>query len=161
MSLSLHTIAPARGARTMRFRVGRGDGSGSGKTAGRGTKGQRSRSGGRGGLKLKGLKQMILSFPKLRGFRSIAPSVHAVALRDVAKRFATNESVDLKALKAKGLVSAAATRAKIVGSDAPGKALAVRGIALTEGAKGAIEAAGGSVKDVPKNKKLSSKKKAA
>ncbi len=157
MSLSLHTLKPAKGSRTKKFRIGRGEGSGSGKTAGKGTKGQRSRSGGRNKLKLKGLKQMLLSFPKLRGFKS--PYVKAATVRaDVLeKAFPVGGILDLYALKQKGLVSKNALSAKIVGTEIKA-AFTVKGLAVSDSAKAAIEKAGGSVAKLKKTKKVFPKK---
>ncbi|HEU0051133.1 MAG TPA: uL15 family ribosomal protein, partial [Patescibacteria group bacterium] len=84
MALSLHTLHPVKGSRTKKFRVGRGLGSGRGKTAGRGTKGQRARTGGRKRLRLKGLKQMLLAFPKTRGFQSLNQKTVAISLIQLA-----------------------------------------------------------------------------
>jgi len=144
MALTLHTIKPAPGSRTKKFRRGRGEGSGSGKTAGRGTKGQRSRSGGRNKLKMRGLRQMLLSFPKLRGFRSRHPKSATVSLERVAKAFKAKDVIDLRALKAHGLVSPGYSRAKLVGQGPVDKALQFSGIAASAAAKAAVEKAGGS-----------------
>ena len=151
MSLSLHTLAPAKGARTHSFRVGRGNASGRGTTAGRGTKGQRACTGGRKNLKLKGLKQMLLAFPKMRGFQSMYIKPETVKLSLVAKAFAANEAVNLKSLKAKGLVGKTATEAKLVGGEEVGKALIVNGLTASATAKAAIEKAGGTFMKLKKN----------
>ena len=145
MSITLHSLVPNKGARTKKVRVGRGLGSGIGKTAGRGTKGQRSRSGGRNKLRLKGMKQMLLGFPKQRGFTSL--SAKSVTL-PLARLEALKEGtvIDLKALKAAGIVSRSARSAKIVGAGTVAKKLTLKGIAASAGAKAAIEKAGGSVK---------------
>lgn len=157
MSLSLHTLAPAKGARTKSFRVGRGEGSGRGKTSGKGTKGQRSRSGGRNKLKLKGLKQMLLSFPKLRGFKSRYVKAVTVGLDRLSQAFPQGGAIDLQALKGKALVPRSALAAKIVGNEVKG-AFKVTGIAISAAAKAAIEKAGGSA-IVPKKSKKSFPKK--
>src|SRR5260221_5276588 len=101
MSISLHTIAPSKGARTKSFRVGRGNASGRGTTAGRGTKGQRARTGGRNRLKLKGLKQMLLAFPKLRGTKSFREKPATVPLDRIVKLFNAGEQLTLATLRAK------------------------------------------------------------
>lgn len=145
MTLTLHTIAPAVGARKKSFRVGRGNASGRGTTAGRGTKGQRARTGGRKRLKLKGLKQMLLQFPKLRGFRSRFPKAATVSLANLAKRCAAGEKVDLASLKAKRLIAKTVLSAKLVGAEDVGKALTIVGISTSASAKTAIEKAGGKV----------------
>lgn len=145
MSLSLNTIAPAKGARTKSFRIGRGNASGRGTTAGKGTKGQRARSGGRNRLKLIGLKQMLLAFPKLRGFQSRFPKAVAVTLTRVAKAFNAGEKIDVKSLKAKHLIPNVAEKAKIVGTGTLDKALTVSNVLVSASVKAAIEKAGGSV----------------
>ena len=145
MAFSLHTLAPKIGARTKTFRIGRGAGTGRGKTAGRGTKGQRSRSGGRNKLKLKGLKQMLLSFPKNRGFRSYAAKPRVIRLGEL-NAFENGATVDLKALREKGFITRIDLGAKIVAGGNPlEKKLTLVGISLTAGAKEAFEKAGGAV----------------
>ncbi len=158
MSLSLHTLAPNPGSRTKTFRVGRGAGSGSGKTAGRGTKGQRSRAGGRNKLRLKGMKQMLLSFPKMRGFRSYQSKAKSISLAQL-ETLNDGTVVTLEGLRNVGLANRSVLAAKIVGNSGLTKKLVIgRGILLTTGAKAAIEKAGGSVqakKKAPAKKKSS------
>ena len=156
-SLSIHTLAPAKGARTKHFRVGRGEGSGRGKTSGKGTKGQRSRSGGRNKLKLKGMKQMLLSFPKLRGFKSRYAKADTVTLERLAKVMPQGGTVDLKTLKQKHLVSPNALTAKIVGTEVS-LAYKLDGVFASEAAKAAIEKAGGSMTKPKKVKVFKVKK---
>lgn len=145
MSITLHTIKPASGSRSKSFRVGRGNASGRGTTAGKGTKGQRARSGGRNKLKLKGLKQMLLSFPKNRGFQSRYQKAETVTLARVEKMFNAGDRVDVSSLKKKELIHSTATRAKIVGTGELKKALKFHNVSATASAKAAIEKAGGSV----------------
>ena len=143
--MRLNTLKPAAGARKDRVRVGRGIGSGLGKTAGRGHKGQYARS-GKGKVK-PGFEggQMPLQrrLPKI-GFRSRkAHEVSEVLLYKLdALKAAT---LDFDALVAAGLVEKRATRAKIVKKGEIKRAVKLKGIAVTAGAKAAIEAAGGSV----------------
>lgn len=155
MSLELHTLKPGKGAKTKRFRVGRGEGSGSGKTAGRGTKGQRSRTGGRRGLKLKGLKQMILAFPKSRGFTSRFPETGTVPVERLMKAFPAAAKIDVAKLKAKGLIAKTSGRAKLVGTADVKVAYSFVGVQASETAKAAIEKAGGTF---AREKKTSKKK---
>jgi large subunit ribosomal protein L15 len=143
-SLSLNTLKPAHGARTKTFRIGRGHGSGRGKTAGKGTKGQKARTGGRNKLKLKGLKQMLLGFPKTRGFQSRYPKARAIALAKLDV-FGAGSTVSMETLLEKGLLRRRDVSAKIVGDGPIKKALKLSGIAATAKAKAAIEAAGGSI----------------
>ncbi|MDQ7814534.1 MAG: 50S ribosomal protein L15 [Patescibacteria group bacterium] len=155
MAISLNTLASAKGARTKKFRVGRGEGSGSGKTAGRGTKGQRSRSGGRNKLKLKGIRSMVLAFPKLRGFKSRYMKDHSVSLEKLAAKIGSETAITLKTLKAVGLVPKSAVGAKIIGEAKLDKALHFVNIKASATAKDVVEKAGGSfvVPPVKKNKK--------
>ena len=155
MALTLNTIAPNKGARTKSFRIGRGEGSGRGKTAGRGTKGQRARTGGRKNLKLKGIKQMILGFPKNRGFQSKFTTVHSLPLERVAEVYTSTAKIDIKSLIAKGLLPKMAERAKLIGTAEVKSALTFVNILASASAKAAIEHAGGSflMKKMPKAKK--------
>jgi large subunit ribosomal protein L15 len=143
--MRLNTLKPAKGARKERVRVGRGIGSGLGKTAGRGHKGQFARS-GKGKVK-PGFEggQMPLQrrLPKV-GFRSKrAHEVSEVLLYQLEAVKA--DLVDFAALKAAGLVGTRAERAKIVKKGEITRAVKLKGIAVTAGAKAAILAAGGSV----------------
>jgi large subunit ribosomal protein L15 len=144
-TMRLNTLKPADGARSERVRVGRGIGSGLGKTAGRGHKGQYARS-GKGKVK-PGFEggQMPLQrrLPKI-GFRSkIAQDVCEVLLYKIDSLKV--DVVDFDALKAAGLIESRAVRAKIVKKGEITRAVKLRGVAATAGAKTAIEAAGGSV----------------
>jgi len=155
MAISLNTLASAKGARTKKFRVGRGEGSGSGKTSGRGTKGQRARSGGRNKLKLKGIRAMVLAFPKLRGFKSRYKKDHSVSLAKLVEKIGDTALINLKALKASGLVPKSAVGAKIIGDCKLEKALHFENIKASATAKAAVEKAGGSfiIPSVKKTKK--------
>ena len=144
MSLTLHTVAPNAGSHERSRRIGRGPGSGRGKTAGKGTKGQRSRSGGRAGLKLKGMKQMLLSFPKSRGFQSLKSKLVALPVQRLDV-FADGTTVDLKALHAAGLLHRDERMAKIIGGTELTHKLNVVGLKVTASAQALIEKAGGSV----------------
>jgi large subunit ribosomal protein L15 len=143
--MRLNTLKPAPGARRERTRVGRGIGSGLGKTAGRGHKGQFARA-GKGKVK-PGFEggQMPLQrrLPKV-GFRSkLARDVAEVLLYALERLPGTD--VDFAALRAAGLVPADAKRAKLVKKGDVQRAYVVKGVAVTAGAKAAIEAAGGRV----------------
>ena len=143
--MRLNTLKPATGARKDRVRVGRGIGSGLGKTAGRGHKGQYART-GKGKVK-PGFEggQMPLQrrLPKV-GFRSkLKKDVSEVLLYQLDSIKA--DTVDFDALKAAGLITTRATRAKIVKKGDIKRAVKVKGVAATAGARAAIEAAGGSV----------------
>lgn len=140
--MKLNGIKPADGAKHARKRVGRGIGSGLGKTAGRGHKGQKSRSGGFHKVGFEG-GQMPLQrrLPKV-GFRSKIRATRAeVRLSELAKVDAA--VIDLDALKKANVVPVFAEQAKVVLSGAITKAVTLKGVAATKGARAAIEAAGG------------------
>ncbi len=142
--MRLNTIKPDQ-HRTAPRRVGRGGGSGLGKTCGRGHKGQRARAGGYHKLGFEG-GQMPLQrrLPKF-GFRSpVAADTAAVRLGELRGLEGT---VDLAALKAANIVGTAVLKARVFLSGSVEKALVLRGIAVTKGARAAIEAAGGRVED--------------
>jgi large subunit ribosomal protein L15 len=143
--IRLHNIKPARGSKKTRRLVGRGPGSGLGKTAGRGTKGQRARSGGKSGLKLKGLKRIVLRIPKNRGFKTQTPHPETITLDQIEKWFDAGAVVDSALLKKSGHISNKANGAKIVNSGKLTKAIKLVGIKATPSAKTAIEKAGGSL----------------
>ncbi|MET0003489.1 MAG: 50S ribosomal protein L15 [gamma proteobacterium symbiont of Ctena orbiculata] len=142
--MRLNTLQPAAGSKTARKRVGRGIGSGLGKTCGRGHKGQKSRSGGYHKVGFEG-GQMPLQrrLPKV-GFTSrVSLAAAEVRLGELAKVDA--DVIDLDALKKANLVTRSIKRAKIFASGNIDRAVTVNGIAVTKGAKAAIEAAGGKV----------------
>jgi large subunit ribosomal protein L15 len=142
--MRLNTIKPAEGSNKARRRVGRGIGSGLGKTAGRGHKGQKSRSGGFHKVGFEGGQMPLQRRLPKRGFVSLAKNDTAeVRLSDLA-RLPVGE-VDLLALKAAGVVPASAKSAKVILSGKLDKAITLKGVGVTKGAKAAIEAAGGSV----------------
>lgn len=143
--MRLNTLKPAVGAKKERTRVGRGMGSGLGKTCGRGHKGQRARAGGYHKVGFEG-GQMPLQrrLPKF-GFNSpIASLSEEVRLHELMK-VANLEHIDLDALKAAGVISLATQKAKVIASGTIEKAVVLVGIKVTAGAKKAIEAAGGRV----------------
>ncbi len=142
----MHTLQPARGSTQSPKRVGRGNASGKGTTAGRGGKGQTARTGGRNKLKYLGMRHLILSTPKLRGFQSMYKKVAVVGLDTIEGAFASGQSVNPKSLKAKGLIPHAAVGAKILGNGALKKRVVVSGCQVSASAKEKIVAAGGEVK---------------
>jgi large subunit ribosomal protein L15 len=144
--MQLNTLKPARGARRPRLRVGRGASAGQGKTCGRGVKGQRARKGGYHKVGFEG-GQMPLQrrLPKV-GFRSAIKVTRAeVRLSELAKVDAP--VIDLAALKKAGVVPATAERAKLILSGEIGRAVTLKGVAATKGARAAVEAAGGKFTD--------------
>ncbi|WP_428610409.1 50S ribosomal protein L15 [Sedimenticola sp.] len=144
--MRLNTIKPAEGATTDAKRVGRGIGSGLGKTAGRGHKGQKSRSGGFHKVGFEG-GQMPLQrrLPKV-GFTSRKGRITAeVRLSELAK--VEGDVVDMKSLYEANVLPNSMKRAKIILSGTVDKAVTVRGLGVTKGARAAIEAAGGKVEE--------------
>jgi large subunit ribosomal protein L15 len=142
--MRLNTIAPAEGAKKTTKRVGRGIGSGLGKTCGRGHKGQKSRSGGFHKVGFEG-GQMPLQrrLPKV-GFSSrIGRYTAEIRLGELTK--VEGDVVDLVALKAANVIRQDVKRAKVIASGSIDKAVTIRGLGVTKGAKAAIEAAGGKV----------------
>jgi len=142
--MELNSIKPAAGAKHAKRRVGRGIGSGLGKTAGRGHKGQKSRSGGGPAVGFEGGQMpMHRRLPK-RGFKS-----HLLQFNDEITLTALEAlgvaEVDLLTLKAAGAVSQKIKVVKVINTGALTKAIKVTGLGATAGAKAAIEAAGGSV----------------
>ncbi|MFM2073843.1 MAG: ribosomal protein [Pseudomonadota bacterium] len=142
--MELNNIKPASGAKHAKRRVGRGIGSGLGKTAGRGHKGQKSRSGGYHKVGFEGGQMpMQRRLPK-RGFKSQQLQFNAeVTLTDIAALNA--KEVDVLALKQAGLISNLAKRVKVVKTGEIKIAVVLKNIVATAGAKQAIEAAGGSL----------------
>ncbi|HPE78529.1 MAG: 50S ribosomal protein L15 [Chromatiaceae bacterium] len=144
--MRLNTLKPAAGSKPARKRVGRGIGSGLGKTAGRGHKGQKSRAGGFHKVGFEG-GQMPLQrrLPKV-GFKSRVGRVTGqVRLSELAKVDA--DVVDLEALYRADVLPMNFSRAKIFLSGSIDRAVTVRGVPVTKGARAAIEAAGGKVED--------------
>ena len=142
--MELNNIKPADGAKHAKRRVGRGIGSGLGKTAGRGHKGQKSRSGGYHKVGFEG-GQMPLQRPlPKRGFKSMTLRFNAeVTLTDIA-RLGLAE-VDVLVLKQAGLINDLTRAVKVINTGALATAVKLSGVSVTAGAKAAIEAAGGSV----------------
>ena len=140
----LKTLKPAPGAKRSRLRVGRGASAGQGKTCGRGTKGQRARKGGYHKVGFEGGQMPIQRrMPKV-GFRSkIAATRAEVMLSELNK--VKGDVVDLESLKAVNVIPVFAEKAKVVLSGKIDRAVTLKGIAATKGARAAIEAAGGKL----------------
>ena len=142
--MELNNIKPANGAKHAKRRVGRGIGSGLGKTAGRGHKGQKSRSGGYHKVGFEGGQMPLQRRLPKRGFKSQSAKFNAeVTLADLQRLGAAE--VDLLALKQAGLVGELIKVVKVIKSGELKAAVKLTGIGATAGAKAAIEAAGGSV----------------
>ncbi|WP_029461329.1 50S ribosomal protein L15 [Serpentinimonas barnesii] len=142
--MELNTLKPAAGSKSARRRVGRGIGSGLGKTAGRGHKGQKSRAGGYHKVGFEGGQMPLQRRLPKRGFKSTTLKFNAeVTLADLQ---ALGEAqVDMLLLKQAGLVPELARKVKVINTGALTLAVQLNQIAATAGAKAAIEAAGGSV----------------
>lgn len=153
MGTTLHTLAPNPGARRKRKRVGRGPGSGYGKTAGRGQKGQKSRAGSHGarvGFE-GGQMPMQRRLPK-RGFVNIfRVETHPVNLGALQNRFSDGDTVDIEAMRRVGLVPKKAKVIKILGDGELTHKLTVRAHRFSKSALAKIEAAGGSAEVITKN----------
>ena len=142
--MQLNSLKPADGSKKARRRVGRGIGSGLGKTAGRGHKGQKSRAGGYHKVGFEG-GQMTLQrrLPK-RGFKSASLKYNAEITLGELQLLAADE-VDLVTLKAAGLIPQIAKVVKVIKTGELSKKVTLKGIGATAGAKAAIEAAGGTL----------------
>lgn len=143
--LKLHSLKPSKGSKFTSRRVGRGPGSGRGKTAGKGTKGQKARTGGRNKLRLMGMKFIIRRIPKLRGFKSHHAKDESVTLKELQTAFPQGGIVTRAELAKRGLVASATATVKVVGSMELGRKLTLKGLKVSAGAKAAVEKAGGSV----------------
>ena len=142
--MSLNNLRPPKGARKGRKRVGRGPGSGHGKTAGRGHKGQKSRAGGFHKVGFEGGQMPLQRRLPKRGFKSQLLKYNAEVTLTSLEKLGLAE-VDVLALKQAGLVGQIAKVVKVIKSGELTKAVKLTGIGATAGAKAAIEAAGGSV----------------
>jgi large subunit ribosomal protein L15 len=142
--MRLNTLKPGRGAKHASRRVGRGIGSGLGKTAGRGHKGQKARSGGFHKVGFEGGQMPLHRRLPKRGFTPLTRGLTAeVRLSDLERL--SDERIDLTALQAAGVASRLAAGAKVILSGKLTRKITLVDIAVTKGAKAAIEAAGGSV----------------
>ena len=142
--MQLNTLKPAEGSKHPRKRVGRGIGSGLGKTGGRGHKGQKSRSGGFHKVGFEGGQMPLQRRLPKRGFVSMSAGDTAEVRLSDLQRLAAG-AVDLLALKAAGVVPQGAKAAKVILSGSIDRAVTLTGIGATKGARAAIEAAGGSL----------------
>ena len=142
--MELNNLQPGAGSKKARRRVGRGIGSGMGKTAGRGHKGQKSRAGGFHKVGFEGGQMPLQRRLPKRGFKS-AQLEYAGEITLAQLQALAADEVDLLTLKAAGLVRQLVRRVKVVKSGELTRKVALKGIGATAGAKAAIEAAGGSV----------------
>ncbi len=144
--MKLNTLSPAEGSHKSGKRVGRGIGCGIGKTGGRGHKGQKSRSGGSVKPGFEGGQQPLQRRLPKYGFTSRLARVTAeIRLGELA--LVEADVIDLEALRAADLIGGCIKRAKVVLSGELSKAVTIKGLAVTKGARAAIEAAGGKIED--------------
>ena len=142
--MQLNSIKPASGAKHAKRRVGRGIGSGLGKTAGRGHKGQKSRAGGYHKVGFEGGQMPLQRRLPKRGFKSQTLQFNAEVTLGALEQLGLAE-VDVSVLKSAGLIGQMAKTVKVIKTGALSKAVKLQGIGATAGAKAAIEAAGGSI----------------
>src|SRR3989338_10176871 len=136
MTLSLHTIKPARGSTKRRKLIGRGNSSGNGTFSTRGTKGQRARTGGSNKLKRLGFKKILAQTPKNRGFKSDKPKNQVVNIDDLNKNFTDNSKIDAASLLKANLINSPAEPIKILGQgELKLKGLEFKRIKLSQSAK--------------------------
>lgn len=157
MGTKLSNLRPPRGAKKNRKRLGRGPGSGQGTTAGKGQKGQKSRSGVTLGRAFEGGQMPLVRRLPKKGFKNLFRVEYApVNLSAIAERFSAGEVVDVQALKGKGLAPRSAERVKVLGDGQLGVALTVRAHAFSRSAMEKIVAAGGTaeVVEMPQRKPI-------
>jgi len=145
MATGAHTISPKANASRTSKRVGRGNGSQKGTYAGRGLKGQKSRSGSKSGRSSAGTKQSILKVPKLRGFKSPHPKAQAVTLSTLERIAVEGTPITPFVLKQLHVVKSTKEPVKIVSSGSLTKKVTVLGCLATKSAVSAIEKAGGTI----------------
>ena len=142
--MKLNSLSPAQGSKKRRKRVGRGMGSGIGKTAGRGHKGQKSRSGGYHKVGFEGGQMPLQRRLPKRGFASRTARYND-ELRLYQVQVMKAEVIDLELLKTQGIVAHDIRKVKVINTGTLERAVTIKGLAVTKGAQAAIEAAGGKV----------------
>jgi len=140
----LNTLAPAAGSKHAKRRVGRGIGSGLGKTAGRGHKGQKSRAGGFHKVGFEGGQMPLYRRLPKRGFTSLGQHLYAQVRLSDLQRLPVDE-VDVQVLKQAGVIGQSVRFAKVIKSGELSRKVSLKGLSATAGARAAIEAAGGSL----------------
>ena len=145
--MELNNLKPGKGAKHAAKRVGRGIGSGLGKTAGRGHKGQKSRSGGFHKVGFEGGQMPLQRRLPKRGFVSLTAARNVEVRLSEIQKLPVDE-VDLLVLKQAGVVPGDALSAKVILSGEISRKVSLKGVGATRGARAAIEAAGGSVADI-------------
>lgn len=143
--MNLNTLKPAPGSKTPAKRLGRGIGSGKGKTCGRGHKGQRARAGGFHKVGFEGGQMPLQRRMPKSGFRSKKSLVREEIRLSDLNSITSEDIIDIEALRSAGLIRGTTKYVKIILSGQVNKALTIRGLGLTAGAQKAIEALGGKV----------------
>lgn len=146
--MKLHELKPSEGSRHVRNRVGRGTSSGNGKTAGRGQKGQKARSGGGVRLGFEGGQTPLFQRLPKRGFTNINRKEYAIVNLDALNRFDENTEITPELLVEAGVVSKVKSGIKVLGNGSVDKKLNVKAHKFSNAAKEAIEAAGGKIEVV-------------
>ena len=146
MAIYLHNLKKSKGSRKKKKRVGRGNSSGHGTYSTRGLKGQRSRSGGKNKLKLRGMKMIIQKIPKQRGFKGKQKKVQLISLKTINDKFSDNERVNPKVLLQRDLIDNIKDEVKVLGSGDIKKKITIEKCKISQSARGLIEKAGGTVK---------------
>ncbi len=142
--MKLNSLSPAEGSKKSRKRVGRGMGSGIGKTGGRGHKGQKSRSGGYHKVGFEGGQMPLQRRLPKRGFASRTARYND-EIRLYQVQVMKTDVIDLEFLKAQGIVAHNIRKVKVINTGTLDRAVTIKGLAVTKGAQAAIEAAGGKV----------------
>ena len=142
--MKLNSLSPAQGSKKNRKRVGRGMGSGIGKTAGRGHKGQKARSGGFHKVGFEGGQMPLQRRLPKRGFASRTARYND-EIRLYQVQVMRTDVIDLEFLKAQGIVAHDIRKVKVINTGALDRAVTIKGLAVTKGAQATIEAAGGKV----------------
>ncbi len=146
--MKLHELSPAAGSTKEAFRKGRGNGSGNGKTGGRGHKGQKARSGGGVRIGFEGGQMPMTRTTPKRGFNNIFAKPLEIINLSALNRFEDGETVNAEALLAKGILSKCQYGFKVLGNGSVKKKVTVQASAFSQSAKEAIEAAGGKAEVV-------------
>ncbi len=145
MALAPHTLKPHTHKKSPAKRVGRGNASGKGTYSARGLKGQKARSGGRGGLKVKGFRPSLLKIPKLRGFHSFKVKPAVVSLKTLARVTMAEAKVTPAFLLKRGVVASTKYGVKFIGAGPFPHAISVSRCFASKAAAAAIEKAGGKI----------------
>lgn len=141
----MHTLKPAKGSKGHSKRVGRGNASGKGTYSARGVKGQKSRTGGRGGLKAMGLRRIVLSTPKRRGFRSLNPRAVIINMDELGAKVKDGDIINVSRLVALGFIPRVDTKVKLLAGKVFTKKITVQGVLVSESARKMILDAGGII----------------